>query len=212
MRVELIKSYGVKFVIKQNMEKLLEQIKEFADKAHDDQKRKYTAERYIVHPVRVMKMCRRYTSSMPVLAAALLHDVLEDTDVRRSEMHNFLSTVMSEKDAAQTTHLVAELTDVYTKSSYPRWNRRKRKAKEAERIEKTSADSQTIKYADIIDNSKEIATEDPDFAGVFLRECKMLLKKISKGNADLYKEAIVTVEECLGKVPGKERTYKRQIF
>ena len=119
---------------------------------------------------------------------------------------------MSEKDAAQTTHLVAELTDVYTKSTYPRWNRRKRKAKEAERIEKTSADSQTIKYADIIDNCKEIATEDPDFAGVFLRECKMLLKKISKGNTDLYKEAIVTVEECLGKVPEKERKYKRQIF
>lgn len=57
------------------MEEVLEQIRDFADKAHGEQMRKYTPERYIVHPVRVMKICREYTDDITVLAAALLHDV-----------------------------------------------------------------------------------------------------------------------------------------
>jgi (p)ppGpp synthase/HD superfamily hydrolase len=146
------------------MNALLEQVKEFADKAHGDQTRKYTPERYIVHPVRVMKHCQQYTSSTSVLAAALLHDVLEDTSVTQEELLNFLHTIMNETDAVQTLKLVVELTDVYTKTSYPGWNRKKRKQKEASRIEQTSPEAQTIKYADIIDNCKEITIQDPEFA------------------------------------------------
>ncbi len=63
------------------MDKVLEKVKEFADNAHGDQMRKYTPDRYIVHPIRVMEICREYDSRLPVLAAALLHDVLEDTKV-----------------------------------------------------------------------------------------------------------------------------------
>ena len=187
----------------------MEQIKEFADKAHGDQTRKYTPERYIVHPIRVMEMCRKFDSSTPVLAAALLHDLLEDTMVDKNEMSHFLSAVMDEKDAAQTTNLVVELTDVYTKEKYPPWNRRKRKRKESERIEQTSGDSQTIKYADIIDNCKEIVVQDPEFAGLFLRECRMLLNKMPKGNAELYKMSIETIDERLRQVPQRFLRYRR---
>lgn len=191
------------------MDKVLEQVRDFADKAHGDQTRKYTPERYIVHPVRVMEMCQRFTNSLPILAAALLHDVLEDTEVNEREMQNFLSTVMNTEDATETMKLVVELTDVYTKASYPRWNRRKRKRKEAERIEQTSGDSQTVKYADTIDNCKEIVVQDPEFAGLFLRECKMLLDRMPKGNAELYKEAIETVNECLDRVPRRFKMHRR---
>jgi (p)ppGpp synthase/HD superfamily hydrolase len=192
------------------MENVLAQVRDFADKAHGDQTRKYSAERYIVHPIRVMEMCMNYTSSIPVLSAALLHDVLEDTNVSESKMKDFLFTIMDEKDANETTGLVVELTDVYTKATNPSWNRRKRKKKETERIEKTSGDSQTVKYADIIDNSREILDQDPEFAAVFLLECKNLLKKIPLGNQELYAEAIQTVDDCLKKVPKKYRMYRRR--
>jgi (p)ppGpp synthase/HD superfamily hydrolase len=182
------------------MDSILEEVRDFADKAHGTQQRKYASERYIAHPVRVMEMCSRHTSSLPILAAALLHDVLEDTDIDKKALHNFLRSVMNEEDAAQTMNLVVELTDVYVKSAYPRWNRRKRKAKEAGRISKTSPESQTVKYADIIDNCREIAEHDPDFAGVFLLECKMLLRKIPEGQPELYREATTAVEHSLRKV------------
>ncbi len=187
------------------MDAVLQKIRDYADKAHGSQQRKYSSERYIVHPVRVMELCQQYIADLPVLAAALLHDVLEDTPVTKAEMHRFLGTIMEKEAAEKTTHLVVELTDVYTKDAHPRWNRRKRKSKEAARIQQTSADSQTVKYADIIDNCREIVQHDPDFARVFLRECKGLLTVMPKGNETLYQVAVETVNRCLRQVRGIER-------
>ena len=183
----------------------MKQVRDFADKAHGEQKRKYTPDRYIVHPVRVMEICANYTNELPVLAAALLHDVLEDTSVGKNEMYTFLLTVMNEAEARQTVQLVVELTDVYTKPAYPRWNRRKRKGKEAARIEKTSGHSQTVKYADIIDNCKEIVEHDPDFAGLFLMECRSLMNVMPGGHPDLRREALAVVDRSLQRVPERYR-------
>jgi (p)ppGpp synthase/HD superfamily hydrolase len=175
------------------MESVLEKIRDYADRAHGTQMRKYTPERYIVHPVRVMETCRQYDSKLSVLAAALLHDVLEDTPVGRNEMSDFLHTLMSHEDADKTLLLVEEMTDVYVKTDYPQWNRKTRKEKELERIIGTSPEAQTIKYADILDNSKEISSHDPGFARRYLSECLAILKKADKGNKDLYKIALETV-------------------
>jgi (p)ppGpp synthase/HD superfamily hydrolase len=194
------------------MEKVLEQIRDFADKAHGEQMRKYTPERYIVHPVRVMKICREYTDDITVLAAALLHDVLEDTPVTQEEIHDFLLSLMEREQAERTVGLVVELTDVYIKEDYPQWNRRKRKERETLRLEKTSSDSQTVKYADIIDNSAEIINYDTEFAPLFLHECRAILKKMTQGNPELYKRAIETVDNCIAQLPKpKKRPPRRSI-
>lgn len=179
------------------MENILNEVKLFAQQAHSGQKRKYSPDDYIVHPVRVMNICSEQTGKMPVLAAALLHDVLEDTSVTKEELKLFLHRLMPDSEAQYICRLVDELTDIYVKKDYPKWNRRKRKLMEAERIQKTCADAQTIKYADIIDNCREIVAEDPDFANVFIRECKNLLGKMTKGNPTLYKEAVKTVNVSL---------------
>lgn len=179
------------------METVLKNIIEYADKAHGEQTRKYTPEKYIVHPIRVMETCRRVTNDICVLAAAVLHDVLEDTEVQASEMERFLKTQMNDDLALRTLQLVIDLTDVYVKKDYPKLNRRSRKSKELIRLEKISPDAQTIKYADIIDNSKEIIAHDPDFARVFLFECRTNLKKMDKGNQELYKEALSVVNSSI---------------
>jgi (p)ppGpp synthase/HD superfamily hydrolase len=111
------------------MENILEQIKDFTDCAHGEQKRKYTSERYILHPVRVMEMCKEYTNDITVLATALLHNVLEDTPVTKEEIKDFLVKGMDIKKAERTVKLVQELTDVYVNSKYPQWNRRKKNQK-----------------------------------------------------------------------------------
>jgi (p)ppGpp synthase/HD superfamily hydrolase len=182
------------------MENVLDKIRDFADHAHGTQMRKYTPERYIVHPVRVMETCRDYDSRLPVLAAALLHDVLEDTVVGREEMFDFLLSVMSAIDAQQTLEHVEELTDVYVKEDYPQWNRKRRKEKELERITNTSATSQTIKYADILDNTKEIVVQDRVFAPRYLRECHKILEQADKGNKELRAKALDIVESNLRQI------------
>ncbi|MES2430848.1 MAG: HD domain-containing protein [Bacteroidota bacterium] len=178
-------------------ENILNTIITFADNAHGEQKRKYTPERYIVHPVRVMETCKRFTNDVTILAAAILHDVLEDTPVQPDQLKDFLLTIMDNPQAERTLHLVVDLTDVYVKKDFPTLNRRSRKSKELIRLEKTSPDSQTIKYADIIDNTKEIVQNDPDFARVFLYECRTNLRKLTKGNPALYEEACKVVDNAI---------------
>lgn len=171
-------------------------IKDFAQRAHNGQVRKYTNEPYIIHPIRVMEMCRPYTENIAVLAAALLHDVLEDTAVNREALGDFLLSELSYPMASATLNIVEELTDIYTKSNFPDLNRKTRKLKEMQRLTLTSADAQTIKYADIIDNA-EITTQDPDFATIYLRECKQLLENMTKGNPELRKSAMKKITESL---------------
>lgn len=179
------------------MNEILEKVKVFAARAHGDQQRKYAPEPYIEHPVRVMQTCREYVQELPVLAAALLHDVLEDTAVSKDEMEAFLVSILNEKDAGRTLDLVVQLTDIYTKKAWPKMNRRSRKNREADRLSKVSAEAQTIKYADIIDNAKAISGDDPAFAQVYLRECAQLLQVMDKGQVELRSRAMEEVEEEL---------------
>lgn len=179
---------------------VLDRVRDFADRAHGSQKRKYTDEKYIVHPERVMKLCQEYTSKNAVLAAALLHDVLEDTDTSKEEIFEFLTDVMGYGAAQKTVQLVEQLTDVYEKKRYPQWNRDKRKSMEAERLAKVSAEAQTIKYADIADNTQEIVEHDPGFSRRYLQECRVLLQKMTKGHSKLRYHALKLVEENLKRV------------
>ena len=172
-------------------------IRDFAAAAHEGQLRRFEEGPYIVHPVRVMERCAEYTNATPILAAALLHDVVEDTSVTAEELHRFLLTVLTEKEAIQTSKLVEELTDVYLSKNYPYWNRRKRKSKEADRLASTSSEAQTIKYADIIDNSRSFAGTDDGFVQVYLKEAQTLLSKMQKGNPQLRQLAIDTIDKYL---------------
>jgi hypothetical protein len=179
------------------MEETLEKIKGFAEKAHAGQVRKYDHEKYILHPVRVMELCREVTNELSILAAALLHDILEDTKVSKGQLKEFLENTMDHAQAQYTFQLVTEMTDIYVKDCYPGWNREKRKAKESERIEKTSSASQTIRYADIIDNCDGLSEYDTEFTELFVLECKDLLTKIPKGDPTLYQRATATVDKCM---------------
>lgn len=179
------------------MKSILEKVEQFAATAHEGQRRKFRDEPYINHPVRVMQLCSEQTTSLPVLAAALLHDVLEDTPVTADQIREFLSPLMDSANTDRTLKLVDELTDRFVKANYPEWNRRKRKLKEAERLSKISAEAQMVKYADIIDNSTEFASAETDFAAVYLRECNTLLQKMTKGDPVLHKKAQDTVQKQL---------------
>ena len=176
---------------------ILEEIIRFADHAHGEQKRKYSDERYIVHPIRVMQTVQQYTSDIAILAAALLHDVLEDTDVNATQIREFLIKHISAADADRTLKLVIDLTDVYTKKAFPRLKRKHRKDLEFRRLGKAHADAQTIKYADVMDNSVNIITNDPDFGRVFLREAELMLSEMTAGHPALYERAKQTVRQCL---------------
>ena len=156
--------------------KALTKILKFATDAHQGQKRKYSDEDYITHPIEVAKRVNYKHGSEPMTAAALLHDVLEDTKVTHSEMRAFLHTVYSIQIAERILSIVVELTDVYTHESFPNMNRKERKSFEALRLAYASDDAKKVKLVDIEHNSESILKEDPKFAKVFLQEKEELLK------------------------------------
>jgi len=182
---------------------ILKQVRDYADHAHGEQKRKYTGDRYIVHPVRVMELCKSHTQDLCVLSAALLHDVLEDTPVTEKDIRSFLADLMPAAEVDKTVRLVVELTDVYVHEKFPHLNRRSRKEMERTRMSRTSVDAQTIKYADIIDNCREIVSHDRHFARIFLKECDALLKVMLSGNKALFDQARKDVSAGLSSLNGR---------
>lgn len=143
------------------------------------QKRKYTGEPYIVHPGEVASIVASVPGSTPdMVAAAWLHDVIEDTGCTFTDIH-----VAFGIDIAT---LVGWLTDV---SKPEDGNRAKRKAIDREHTAQAPAEAQTIKLADLISNSKSIMQYDPDFAVTYLAEKKLLLEVLTKGDPGLHAEA-----------------------
>ena len=164
--------------LKGKMDKLFQRrelnaVLNFATQAHAGQKRKYTDEDYIIHPMRVafagIYFGDRTTTKPNAVAAALLHDIIEDTAVTFEELRLFLSKIFFDgEDVAEIMHLVMSLTDIYTKDNFPNLNRKERKEKELFRMEKTfNRRLFLIKLIDMIDNQTSINKYDPEFAKVF---------------------------------------------
>jgi len=157
------------------MSRLVEKALQFATAAHEGQVRKYTGEPYIVHPVEVMEIVKTVSDDAAMHAAALLHDVVEDTDITIEDIIREFGD-----DVAQ---LVDDLTDV---SKPEDGNRKTRKALDRAHSAMASARAQTVKLADLISNGRDILQHDRHFAKVFLAEKDLLLEVLTKGDAKLH--------------------------
>lgn len=156
----------------------------FAAKAHSGQKRKYTGEPYIYHPIAVSGLVKRAGASFNAIVAALLHDTVEDTDVSQKEINDTFGLSIG--------HLVFWLTDVSKKTD---GNRKTRKAIDREHIGKSILEAKTIKLADLIDNASDIARNDVNFAKIYMAEKRLLLEVLRDGEQSLFLRASKIVED-----------------
>ncbi|WP_227002560.1 HD domain-containing protein [Komagataeibacter diospyri] len=122
----------------------------FAEAAHASigQTHKYSDDPYIVPPRCVARMVAQTGARDEVVAAALLHDVVEDTPVTLADIKAAFG--------ADVATLVKMVTDVSCPAD---GNGRRRKTMD-----------QTIKLADQIDNTASITRHDPGFARVYMHE------------------------------------------
>lgn len=156
----------------------------FSQSAHAGQVRKYTGLPYFTHTYDVAKLVAHYTGDPEMTAAALLHDTLEDTDTMAMD----ILTEFGER----VHSLVIDLTDIYTEPH--QGNRAQRKALEADRIARIDPDAQTIKLADLIDNTQSIVAYDTNFARIYLREKAAYLQVLTQGHPELLTHAQLTLE------------------
>lgn len=146
----------------------------FAAKKHAGQVRKYTNEPYINHCVAVANLVQKRGGSPDLVAAAVLHDVLEDADTTFTEL--------AEAFGDRIALLVYELTDQFTPKVWSEINREGRKAMECARLSQISEDAKLIKLCDLIDNTRTITEHDPNFAVTYLREQADILEAMGYWN------------------------------
>ena len=156
---------------------LVERAYLFAKAAHESigQVRKYSNEPYIVHPAEVAELVRTVPHTDVMIAASLLHDVVEDTSATIDEVQlEFGNEVAS---------LVGMLTDVSKPSD---GNRAVRKQLDREHSAQASPAAKTIKLADLISNSRSIVAHDLNFARIYLAEKALLLEVLKEGDQTLW--------------------------
>jgi (p)ppGpp synthase/HD superfamily hydrolase len=154
----------------------VERAKVFATAAHAavGQTRKYTGEPYVVHPLEVASLVESVGGTEAMVAAALLHDVLEDTGVTFD--------LLVEQFGSEVAELVLWLTDV---SKPEDGNRSTRKALDRQHSAAAPAAAQTVKVADLISNTRSIVAHDPGFAKVYLEEKRLLLDVLTGADPTL---------------------------
>lgn len=182
----------------------------FSTAAHGEQKRKYTGNPYIEHPIRVAQLVKEAGGTEEMIAAAYLHDVVEDVSLDRIRELCGITTPIKDHSgfpesersnklhclAYQFGHKVASLVEMVTDVSLPAdGNRKARKQKDLEHLAQASPEGKTIKLADLVDNSRDIVKNDPDFARVYMREKAALLPHLHQGNQDLWYEALGIMEK-----------------
>lgn len=166
----------------------------FATEAHAAirQVRKYTGEPYIAHPAAVVALVRGVPHDEAMLAAAWLHDVVEDV---APTVPGFGAEAIVRAFGADVGGLVGWLTDI---SQPTDGNRAARKAIDRAHSARAPARAQTIKVADLIDNSRSIVRHDPGFARVYMREKALLLDALGGADPALIAAAKAQLEAFTG--------------
>ena len=152
----------------------------YAKAAHEsiDQRRKFTGKPYIVHPEAVAGHVSSVTDDEGMIAAAWLHDVVEDTPITLEQVEaEFGPDVAS---------LVDNLTKVATESD---GNRAAREAIDRQHTAAAAPRAKTVKLADVIDNVSDITRADHAFAVMYTKEKEVLLEVLTEGHPELYKKA-----------------------
>ena len=152
-------------------------------KAHKGQKRR-SGEDYITHPVSVACIAAKFHLDAASIQAALLHDVVEDTATTIEQIADQFGTKVAE--------LVFFLTDI---SKPEDGNRAFRKQLDAEHNATGPAEAQTIKVADLIHNSSDIAAHDPRFWKTYKTEKLQTLNLLDKADTTLKARAFAQIME-----------------
>ena len=130
---------------------LLDRAIVFAVRAHSGTERRGKGIPYIVHPLEAMEIVATMTPDQELLAAAALHDTVEDTDVTIAQIQTEFGDRVAE--------LVAMESDEphQSRDSIENWRARKQAA--IDRLARASRDAKIVALGDKLSNMRAIARD-----------------------------------------------------
>ncbi|MCC8952849.1 phosphohydrolase [Bradyrhizobium sp. Pear77] len=132
------------------------------------------------------------------IAAAWLHDVVEDTDVT-------LPAVCA-KFGSAVALMVFDLTDTPPAEGM---NRERRKRADRLRLEMTGTETQGIKCADLISNTSTISKHNPGFAKTYLPEKRATLEILANAPAPLLEQAWASLRAAEAELAARQASAPR---
>jgi len=128
---------------------LLDRAIRFAVSAHAGTERRGKGFPYIVHPMEALAIVSTMTPDQELLAAAALHDTVEDTDVTVAQL--------SAEFGPRVAKLVEEESDVFIEglSEGESWHGRKQAA--IDRLSRASREAKLVALGDKLSNMRAIA-------------------------------------------------------
>ena len=165
----------------------------FATQAHAGQVRKGAGGPYLQHPLRVATRLSRLPQATPQwVAAALLHDTLEDCGVSHDDLQQRFGTEVAD--------LVRELTN--PSKQFPELSRPEKKALDRAHVATVSLPAKMIKLIDRSDNLREgAASMDPEWLAVYVGESRALAAVLAGVHSELeheLAESIALAEAAAG--------------
>jgi (p)ppGpp synthase/HD superfamily hydrolase len=162
----------------------------FATAAHAaiDQRRKYSDLPYIVHPESVSSIVESFGGTPSQIAAAWLHDVVEDTSVTLELIESLFGE--------EVANYVDWLTNVAT---YDDGNRATRRAIDRAHTAQAPKNAQFVKCADLLSNMSDVGQADPEFAKLYMSEIRLLLDVMSIKDTAIWRTASEVNQDYLDK-------------
>ena len=126
----------------------------FAVKAHAGTERRGKGYPYIVHPLEAVEIVATMTKDQELLAAAALHDTVEDTDVTLEQIRTEFGDRVAALVAAESDEMPAGISEEDS------WHSRKQAA--IDRLAKASREAKMVALGDKLSNMRAIARDFAD--------------------------------------------------
>lgn len=127
----------------------------FAVKAHHNTERRGKGFPYIVHPLEAMEIVATITPDQELLAAAALHDVIEDTEVTVDELREMFGERIAHLVHAESDQIDGVLFDGQNEEET--WHARKQAA--IDRLAAAPHDAKIVAMGDKLSNMRAIARD-----------------------------------------------------
>ena len=124
----------------------------FAVQAHHNTERRGKGFPYIVHPMEAVEIVSTITADQELLAAAALHDTIEDTDVTVEQIREAFGDRVAELVHAESDQINGELFNGANEEET--WHARKQAA--IDRLAKASHDAKIVALGDKLSNMRAI--------------------------------------------------------
>lgn len=130
---------------------LLDRAIKFAVDAHAGTERRGKGFPYIVHPLEAMSIVATMTSDQELLAAAALHDTVEDTEVNLDKIRKEFGAKVASLVEAESDVFIAGLDETSS------WRMRKQAA--IDRLANASQEAKIVALGDKLSNMRAIAAD-----------------------------------------------------